>query len=201
MSRGGIGLAIWSVLGSLGCFVACVLGGLFVRGDSGEPFPGDPPVADLVVVFSLPIWVFALIPLLASWISARSKSDHGVVRVVRLALTIVFAASLLLVGPSLLRVLERHFGEWTQVKQALRDGEKKVQELTGKTSGQLSEAEIAIVGEWFSRNASALTFTKPTLQHATIRLSSNLPPYVGVDFGGGKNATFDVDTMLCIRSD
>jgi hypothetical protein len=34
-----------------------------------------------------------------------------------------------------------------------------------------------------------------------IRMMQTIPPYVGVDFGEGRNAVFDLTTMICTYSD
>ncbi|MCY1044538.1 hypothetical protein OV208_24675 [Corallococcus sp. bb12-1] len=108
--------------------------------------------------------------------------------------------SVLSLAPVLAQVGRRNFGEWSQLKALIQQGEAKVLEQVQREGGVLSHEEVVVARDWFKANPVYFQF-KDMPRPVQVRVMSSLPPYVGVDFGDGDNATFDPDTMLCTFSD
>ena len=160
--------------------------------------PGDPPLADIVLEVALCGWLFILIGFCGYFV-VRHEADL-VVRLWRRVLPPLTVVSFLALAPAVAQVGERHFGEWRQLKSLLRENEARVQQLTGRTEGMLSEEERVRVRAWFLEHPVSLRFGSEP-EPVQIRLMHGMPPYVGVDFGQGRSAVFEPVTMLCLYAD
>ncbi|WP_147446606.1 hypothetical protein [Corallococcus sp. CA047B] len=166
---------------------------------TAEPtsIPGDPPI-DILLGGALCGWLFILIGFCGFFV-ARHEADP-IVRLWRRVLPPLTVLSLLALSPTVAQVGGRHFGEWRRLKSLLRENEARVQQMIGRTEGSLSEEESALVRAWFLEHPVSLRFESEP-EPVRIRLMHSTPPYVGVDFGRGRNAVFDPVTMLCLYSD
>lgn len=163
-------------------------------------FPGDPPAADLILEQALVVVGFVALGIVVSLvISVFSKERRGLRTVAGLG-----AAFLLLsiVGsvPTGAEIAKRHLGEWAQLQDVLRQNEQQVLKIVGRGNGKLSRAEIDQAKSWYSEHPVYFRF-RELKEPVQVRPMSNTAPYVGVDFGRGANAMFDLSTMICTYSD
>ncbi|CAM3347063.1 hypothetical protein G4177_34100 [Corallococcus sp. ZKHCc1 1396] len=193
-------LELWLTASALCCAGLVVLGVLYRVTLEPHPFPGDPPTADLILLLALVVWLFMLTGLCAAfaWYRFGEQSRGG--RVGGKAAAVLLMLSVLALAPVLAEVGKRHFGEWRQLKAMIRQGEARVLERVQREGGVLSSEEVELARDGLK--AHPMYFKFEGMPHPVqVRVMSPLPPYVGVDFGGGDNAMFDPDTMICTFSD
>jgi hypothetical protein len=159
-------------------------------------FPGDPPWADVLLglaeVLSLltaVLWVVAyairrLLPLHRAWENILAAP-----------LLVGLASTVLATGA----ISSRHFGEWRELRAELARYSDMVAKAAPDPSRLLTHAEYETIKGLFT---SEPTFVSRGFQEPLkIRMMQTYPPYVGVDFGAGRNAVFDLTTMVCTYSD
>jgi hypothetical protein len=160
-------------------------------------FPGDAPWADLMLGLG------ELLSLLAAvlWLVARA---------LRRLLRLRRAWENALAGPILLgfvstvlatgAISSRHFGEWRELKVLLHRYSDMVEKEVPDRNRSLTHVEHeAIKGRLFT--SEPVFVSRGFLKPLEIRMMQGRAPYVGVDFGAGRNAVFDPTTMICTYSD
>jgi hypothetical protein len=97
-------------------------------------------------------------------------------------------------------ISSRHFGEWRELRAELARYSDKVAKAAPDRTRLLTHAEYeAIKGRLFT---SEPTFVSRAFREPLrIRMMQTYAPYVGVDFGAGRNAVFDLTIMICTYSD
>jgi hypothetical protein len=147
----------------------------------------------VVIGFLLPIGLlWALGKLLGR--RPRLKCIYRVVRAlqtvtVALAVTIGWYADGAIVG--------RHFGEWGHLKLELARHAEMASGLAPHR-GLLAHEEFEAIRARMPTPSLAFTsFSGPV----RIQMMAGGYPYVGVDYGAGRNAVFDPLTMVCTYAD
>ncbi|NOK22487.1 hypothetical protein [Corallococcus carmarthensis] len=161
-------------------------------------FPGDPPLADLALEGAVAGWLFVLIGYFV-FLCVRSGGDR-IVQLWRRVVPWAVGWSVLLMLPVLVRVGERQFGDWRQLGNVLRASEAEIRAFVRPRQEMLSDEELALGRAWFQTHPVYFKFKSEELT-VRIGLVSAMPPYVGVDFGGGRRAVFEPLTMVCVYSD
>ncbi|WP_147445492.1 hypothetical protein [Corallococcus aberystwythensis] len=152
---------------------------------------------DLLTELAFCGWLFLLVGYCCFFV-ARKVPDR-IVHLWRRVLPPLALLSLLAMSPALAQVAGRHWGEWSRLKTVLQDNEARVRALSSRTDGSLTEEEFARAKAWFLEEPVTFRFeTEP--EPVRLRLLRSVPPYVGVDFGQGRNAMFDPVTMRCVYS-
>jgi hypothetical protein len=193
-------LVFWLAVSALCGAGQVAVGVLYLLTVEPDYFPGDPPAADLLLEGALVLWLFIITGLCGAFAWSRFGEQNRVVRAGGKTVAVLLALSVLSLSPVLAHVGRRHFGEWRQLKSMIRQGEAKVLELVQREGGMLSREEVQLARAWFLEHPVYFKF-EDLPQPVQVRVMSSLPPYVGVDFGGGNNALFDPDTMICTFSD
>jgi hypothetical protein len=107
-----------------------------------------------------------------------------------------FASATLATGA----ISSRHFGEWRELRALLaRHSDVVSREARDRGRPSTREEHEALRRRILTPEPTFVSrgFREPL----TIRMMRRGPPYVGVDFGGGRNAIFDLTTMICTYSD
>lgn len=160
-------------------------------------FPGDPPVADTLVEIYIVATALYLVGLgLSVQLSLWMRRGRALIVATIIACIISTMAML----PALTRVAGRQFGDWAELKRLLSENQRHALVLTRRSGGRLSEAEYELAKTWFIEHPIMFRFSE-TEKIVKIRMMTPLPPYVGVDFGDGRNAIFNVHTMICDYAD
>jgi hypothetical protein len=98
----------------------------------------------------------------------------------------------------------RRIGPWSELRRMLVEKSQEVVEaratLSVPANRQLTREEVGQIERMVFDPAPAYTF--PIInQTVHVRMMSTVPPYVGVDFGSGRRAVFDLATMVVIYVD
>ena len=167
---------------------------------NSEPwyFPGDGPVFELFGVLGGLAFAVGLIPLVLSLVIGRQRRDW-LVRLIRWLARGPAILGVALLAIASVGVLNRHFGEWAKLKAALVEQSERVRARASDPT-QLSPEEFQQLNQELMTPPPSFTFrAMPEPVH--IRIMQTVPPFVGVDFGYGANAVFDLTTMVCTYSD
>ncbi len=193
--------AFAAIAAALGLPLLIIAAWVFVVVSPGyERFPGDPAFPELLLTFLWPLAAAAVVLAVIATVLARRVTSPRVsfwARSGGLATAALVIASL---GYLALPILRRQSGEWPRLRAKLQDGEAQVNQLLGADGRELTRAEYEYARDWFSRNPISFQFTDPP-QTVYLTMMRGVPPYVGVSFGNGNNAAFDLATMFCISSD
>lgn len=161
-------------------------------------FPGDPPVPDLLALIG-PVFLLAGIAALLTR-NAMKRRRPGSERSVRLLLAI----ELLLLVPGVastavggIVVAQRHIGSWAPIRETLLHENHRIEVEIGSRR-RLTESEYKAI--------AARLGSGPTFQLSADRFPIRLYlfydyPWIGLDFGGGGVAQFELLSMVCIGSD
>jgi hypothetical protein len=145
-------------------------------------FPGDGPYAESVIEL-LPYPALALLAIVVT-IYARGWFRR---RDVTIACAVAVATLLAVAALPMAALANRHVGEWAELRRvALREVEKA--RADGVEWRELDDVTFRFAG------LDAPVHLRTVSQHEGRRT-------VKVDFGGGANAWFDLDTMICVFSD
>ncbi len=193
-------LGVWVATAAIGAVSLAIANIYFVGMTTAAYFPGDPPAADLLVEVSFLIVPYTVAAALVAAFAAKRDRKSVALRAVGMVAILTVAGAVIGSSPSGGQLLKRHLGEWVELKQLLRDNERRVREITGTSGGALSEAEVEKVRAWFKENPVPFKF-QGLSEPVQVKLLTNAAPYVGVDFGKGQNAVFDLTTMRCTYSD
>jgi hypothetical protein len=116
----------------------------------------------------------------------------------------LFALSFVVLVATSVPPIGRRVGPWAELRRLLVAKSREVAEARAAlgipedrylTSGEMREIETLVL-------EPAPEYTFPII-HRTVRVSMlrAAPPYVGVDFGGGRRAVFDLRTMVILYAD
>ena len=111
--------------------------------------------------------------------------------------------SILVLLPSVLcaaLIASRHFGEMGRLKNQLAAYSTLVERELPDSSMQVTPEQLDLI-EARILIPSPTIFLNGLSKPVKIRIMSTNPPYVGADFGEGRNAIFDLTTMICTYSD
>lgn len=183
-----------AVLAAPACMMA--LAGI---GEHGWLFPGDPPYFDL----SLLLAAVAMVPGLAG--AALFRRQHAAARlggaawlpfsIALAATTVATATALTCLGG----IGYRHSVAWRGVRSGLAHYGDLIASDVGDRRQILTEQQFrALRGRLIP---SPVPIELPGWGTVRLRMAHAQYPYVGVDFGDGRHALFDPDTMICIYSD
>ncbi len=192
-------LGIW-VASAAGLGILFTIINAVLLADTAAYFPGDPPTTDILAEVSLLVVPYACAAALVATLVSRLAGPSFVLRILKAAAFLSVATAFTGTALSGLHILRRNVGEWAELKQLLRDNENRVEQVVGHEGGALSPADVEKMKTWFQEHPATFKF-KAMSDPVQIRLLSNVPPYVGVDFGGGRNAVFDTTTMRCLSAD
>lgn len=120
----------------------------------------------------------------------------GASGLVALAVVVLLATSVPPIG--------RRVGPWAELRRLLVATSREVAEaraaLDIPQDRQLTTDEMRQIEALVLNPAPEYTF--PIIRRTVrLRLMRTSPPYVGVDFGGGRRAVFDLQTMVMIYAD
>ncbi len=183
-----------------------ILWGLFyiyirIVGPPQAYFPGDPPTVDLFFMLALVGWPLIAFTLGAAFVlDRRGAPARTFFRRGRRIAGVLVGLSFLALSPVTVRIAGRHFGEWGELKALLRESEASVLAHVQPRGETLTPEEVERARHWMLSNSVYFQF-KELPRPVQIRVMSNGPPYVGVDFGNGQRALFDPMTMICKYSD
>jgi hypothetical protein len=160
---------------------------------------GDPPAAEMAVMFGGLSLIFALV--VACCLAGEARLRVGTRTKLGLRVTKWLGAlwfSLTCLG--VLGVAFRHFGDWALLRDRMRHYEFEIRSRSSQASGTLTGAEYATV--------KAELFAKPVIQRlgpldppAEVFLYRASPPYVAVNLGHGNVAMFELTSMWCEYAD
>jgi len=188
----GFFLAVWTYVGVLSTAAIALYGLLFL---SANPtpwnFPGDPPLFDLLI-YGAAFSAIVNIPL------ALIVSRLGQGRVLSIPRLCSIAAVMMLIG-SAAGILERHSPRWRPVRDGIRHYGDLIDAAAGNKRHVLTNEEFDRFHERFMPQPIAVML--PGYGTVHLRMAAGVYPYVSVDFGGGANALFDPQTMICVYSD
>jgi hypothetical protein len=190
--------AVLAGLGLLGAaFLAATLfyGGLFFAVNPAPwNFPGDPPLFEMLIyaagiaaAIHIPVW------LLARWFWT---GPCGFVASLSRICSIV---SLMMFVGAGAGILERRDARWAAVRSGIRTYGDEIAGAAGDKHRVLSHEEFEQLKVRFVPVPVPVRLSGYGM--VTLRMAHGVYPYVGVDFGGGANALFDPDTMICTYSD
>lgn len=164
-------------------------------------FPGDPPVADLLAAYGL-LLVLALssVKLLVS--RTRGRISPRWTRSITLlhrvsASTLALALGLFLVG--LVGLVGRHVGSWRPVRQALLEELARI-ERGHRRPGALSMDEYSEISRRLQSQDRRFAVSGCG-ESARIRILQTEHPFIGLNFGDGRNVVFEPRTMIVLYSD
>ena len=190
----------WLVLvgsGSLATVSILVLGMGYRFQGSLIYFPGDPPYLDVALHPAAAAFVLCgVLFVLRTWLSNRlrfSPTFYGFLLAVLIASSFSSAVS---AGG----VLFRFSQSWAPVRHGIgRYGEAILAASGGDRTRTLSREEFLRLQQQFL--PAPVEVQLSGFGAVQLRMNHGVYPYVGVDFGSGRNALFDPDTMLCTYSD
>ena len=163
-------------------------------------FPGDAPVAEVFLIFSVILALLCILLGTGALVACKMFRRRAAFRRVSMAplfLAALPVCSVLYSGGS---ILGRRFGEWRGFHAVLTEYSRKVSTRVPDKSRLLTEGEYRAID-------ATLLMPRPTFRSRgfeeplKIRMMQTYPPFVGVDFGKGRNAVFDLLTMSCTYSD
>jgi len=179
--------------------VIVLLGALAGVADEAWLWPGDGPTLDLSLILGLCGLAPASIGSALFW---REMREDRLGRAARLP----FATAIIGLGLMLMGVLiagagvgYRQTEAWRPVREAIVLYGDEVAADIGNRNIVLSSEQLAAMREKYL--PQPLPVNLPGWGTVRIRMAHGNYPYVGVDFGEGRNAQFDPRTMLCIYSD
>ena len=158
-------------------------------------FPGDPPVAEFAFMFA-PVGVLLCLGVLA--VSPYLAGGRVPVRPLRIAsgamLLVLCLSSFIATGS----VLYRFSPAWNPVRTGIRRLGDQILAASGGDR-TLTSTEFDRLKQRFVPKPIPV----PLAGFGTVHLymGSTAYPYIGVNFGQGRNADFDPDTMICTYSD
>ncbi len=154
-------------------------------------FPGDPPLFDMVW---LPAGVSsvtsALVLAATRWAGGGMPPRRAGIASALLSGTLCM---LCVAG-----IAQRHSPRWADVRNGIRTYGDAIAAAAGHR-GMLSWEEFAALRARFL--PTPVPVQLPGHGDVRLRMARRSYPYVGVDFGDGRNAQFDPATMVCIYAD
>jgi len=185
-------IGAWAVIGGILLAIAVFFGGLcFLLYPTHWNFPGDPPLLDLSIypialaaIINVPLWLMAKRWWTGRFPVKKFSRNWAILSLVLLAIPVA-------------GILERHGPRWAAIRDGIRQYGDEIAAATGSKDRVLSWEECREFEARFPPRHVQL----PGYGMVTLRIFNGFYPYVGVDFGGGSNALFDLRTMICTYSD
>jgi len=157
--------------------------------------PGDGPYEYLVTALSLPLVVLSVALVSLRKIPCTAK---------RLAMTIFLSLFILLQGWVYVPQVSRRVGQWKGLRTMLVDKSSEIENVLrqlGVPEGRpLSRDDLALLEQRLFTPQPRFDFYLPS-RTVTLRLLAAVPPYVGVDYGEGRNCIFDLESMVATYCD
>jgi len=157
--------------------------------------PGDGPYEYVYSLFSLPLLVLATVLL-------RLRRTRTWVRgfVITALLSLFVLVQVWLYVPQ----LSRRVWQWRGLHTLLVRKSLEVEDALSKqgipTDRPISRAQVAHLEQELFMPKPTYDFFLPR-RRVTVRILKTVPPYVGVDYGGGRNCRFDLDSMVATHCD
>jgi hypothetical protein len=161
-------------------------------------FPGDAPGAEMLGILGAGLFVPVSMLLVVFLLLTRRRPRARLAAVALLALPMLLAVGAM--GFAAVDVGSRHFGQWAQLKELLGRYSNLVAAEAKGPEGRLTPEQYRDIQARLLTPAPTFQFAG-TQEPVRLRMMMTIPPYVGVDFGHGANAVFDLRTMWCIYSD
>jgi len=194
-------MVFWLIASAGSALMLSAAGAFYALTTWPEYFPGDPPAADLILEAAMPLWLFIALGMSGAFAIHRAHESSRAIRLGRRVVASLAALSVLSLAPVVIRVGRRHFGEWAGLQRLLRENEIHALSLIGrKGGGQFSASEFEMARSWFEEHPVYFKF-RAMRDPVKVRMMSTQAPFVGVDFGDGQNAVFDLRTMICTYAD
>jgi hypothetical protein len=157
-----------------------------------------PPFACLYPSIGVSILVVALTVWHKSRIAPRMQWP------MRVGAVCLFVLCVLLMVVTSVPPISRRVGPWKELRGILVEKSQEVVEaraaLSIPTNRQLTGPEMDQIENMVFDPVPTYTF--PIINRTVhVRMMSRVPPYVGVDFQGGRRAVFDLATMMVIYAD
>jgi len=157
--------------------------------------PGDGPYEYLVTLLSLPLLVLAAALLLLRRLPPGVR---------QLGVSAFLAFFVLLQLWIYVPQLSRRVGQWHELRRMLiRQSvhvEKALRQQNIRSDRPISRTEIALLERQLFTPQPTFRFEFPP-REVTVRILLAVPPYVGVDYGGGRNCVFDLESMVATYCD
>lgn len=157
--------------------------------------PGDGPYEYFVTVLSLPLVILSAVLTLIR----RTRTTATRVATATPMMFFIFL-QVWIYTPQ----LSRGIGQWTDLRAMLVDKSREIEIARGEmglpVDRPLSRNEIELLEERLLTPRPRFDFYFPS-KSVTLRILSAVPPYVGVDYGEGRNCTFDLDSMVATYCD
>lgn len=163
-------------------------------------FPGDPPMREFLGLLLSVVGIMALLVLVPCRIAAKrwpeARTLRWASRFLSLVVGIGMAGGVILV----LELAPRHREQWKPIRDALLRESLRIRAAAGPSesldSSQYQGEDLAL------RERKDLRFkSEGGEREVRVLLMSPVPPYVGVDFGGGQRAIFEPRTMRTLYTD
>jgi hypothetical protein len=184
-----------AVLALLFVLVAAVPVGAYIQ----WCVPGDLPARACVYP---PI---CIVLLAAAWIlrrKGRASEERG--WPLSAGAASLFALTIAVLVATYVPPISRRVGPWAELRNLLVAKSREVAEARVAlgvppdrqlTAGEMHQIEALVLNP-------VPEYTFPIIRRTVrLRLMCAMPPYVGVDFGGGRRAVFDLSTMVMIYAD
>jgi hypothetical protein len=157
--------------------------------------PGDGPYEYLVTLLSLPLLFLAAALLLLRALPSGVR---------RFGVSAFLAFFVLLQLWVYVPQVSRRVGQWRNLRSMLVSQSVQVEAALRQqsipTDRPISRSEIALVEQQLFTPRPTFRFDFPP-KEVTIRILLAEPPYVGVDYGGGRNCVFDLESMVATYCD
>jgi hypothetical protein len=188
------GVLVLALLLTLGVFAPV---GVYLQWSMPQDFP---PI--VCACISASIGGLILLLALIKWHRRRTVPRMQWPR--RVGAVCLFVLSALVLIVTCFPPISRRVGPWAELRGVLVEKSMEVVEARAAlsipasrdlTSGEMDQIERMVF-------EPVPTYTFPVINKTVnVRLMSRVPPYVGVDFGGGRRAVFDLSTMMVIYTD
>jgi len=162
--------------------------------------PIDGPFELLLSCASFPLLIVALV-LLGKVAVIRPRPRKPTFLPLAVGLLVFFA---LLQATIFFPAISRRIGPWHELRarllfksEAIRDAQAQlgIPENAALTQEQWTQIKESVF-------ATPEVFVFPILnKRVALKLMSSRPPYVGIDYGGGRRAVFDLVTMRVVYAD
>jgi hypothetical protein len=163
--------------------------------------PGDPSGPE-TLAFITSIWLLVWLTVaLVSALYGRWRPHRRPATLIRVSL-IAAGLSSALIACFGLNILARNHGRWADLKRELRVLTDDLRDYEA-AHGRVTDESFAVFREAEIAKGRVMTFSfaadGPEVEFK-FRLWT-VPPRVLISWGGGRNAGFDLDTMVCDYSD
>jgi len=162
--------------------------------------PEDGPYESVFSLSSVPILIVALV-LLWTVRKARDGTTRRAGTVAATCLLVFFALAQVFVW---VPQISRRIGPWVELRSLLIRKSSEVEDARTQSG---IPADRDLTGEEMTR-IEAMVFEPPEKfvfpllnKKVTLRMMSIRPPYVGIDYGGGRRVVLDLESMKAMYAD